>query len=72
VQTRRGRLRESQLTIKTDAAALPPIKEENIMKYECVCGYVYDEAAEGTKWENLPDDYVCPVCGAGKDAFTKQ
>jgi rubredoxin len=48
------------------------------MKYTCnVCGYVYDEAegdpgngaAPGTKWEDVPDDYVCPVCGAGKDAF---
>ncbi len=49
------------------------------MKYECVCGYVYDEAegdpdngiAPGTKWENVPDDYVCPVCGLGKDAFSE-
>ena len=49
------------------------------MKYECVCGFIYDEAtgdpdsgiAAGTKWDDLPDDYVCPVCGAGKDGFTK-
>ncbi len=49
------------------------------MKYECVCGYVYDESegdpdngiAPGTKWENVPDDYVCPVCGLGKDAFSE-
>ena len=34
------------------------------MKFECVCGYVY----EG---DELPDDIVCPVCGAGKDSFTK-
>lgn len=49
------------------------------MKYECVCGYVYDETAgdpdngiePGTKWEDIPDDFVCPVCGLGKDEFTK-
>jgi rubredoxin len=41
------------------------------MKYECVCGYVYDEEKEGTKWEDLPDDYACPVCGLGKDNFTE-
>ena len=49
------------------------------MKYECVCGYVYYAAAgdpengiePGTKWDNLPDDYVCPVCGVGKDGFTE-
>jgi len=35
------------------------------MKYECsVCGYVYDEDAEGTPWGDLPDDWECPVCGA--------
>jgi len=50
-------------------------------KYECtVCGYVYDPAkgdpdggiAPGTKWEDIPDDWVCPLCGVGKDSFQKQ
>ena len=50
-------------------------------KYVCdVCGYIYDEAngepengiAPGTKWEDLPDDYICPLCGLGKDVFEKQ
>ena len=49
-------------------------------KYECEpCGYVYDEAAgdpdngiaPGTKWEDLPADWVCPLCGAGKDVYTE-
>ncbi len=41
-------------------------------KWECTaCGYVYDEDAEGKKWEDLPDDYTCPVCGVGKDMFEK-
>ncbi len=41
-------------------------------KYECgACGYVYDEDVEGTKWEDLPDDWVCPVCGVDKSFFTK-
>lgn len=31
-----------------------------------VCGYIYDEA---TPFEELPDDWTCPVCGAGKDLF---
>lgn len=47
-------------------------------RYVCsVCGYVYDEAkgdpdngyAAGTKWSDLPENWVCPVCGAGKDEF---
>ena len=55
-------------------------KEVSIMKqYECdLCGYVYDEAAgdpengvaPGTKWEDLPADWVCPLCGAGKEEFS--
>ena len=40
------------------------------MKYVCqVCGYVYDEEAEGVKFEELPDDYECPLCLVGKDQF---
>lgn len=50
-------------------------------KYVCnICGYIYDEAtgepdngyAAGTKFEDLPADYVCPLCGVGKDDFSKQ
>jgi rubredoxin len=47
-------------------------------KYTCVvCGYVYDPAqgdpdndvAPGTAFEDIPDNWVCPICGAGKDQF---
>lgn len=47
-------------------------------KYECeVCGYIYDEAAgdpdngiaPGTRWEDVPEDWVCPLCSVGKDQF---
>ena len=50
-------------------------------KYVCtVCGYVYDEAqgdpehgiAPGTKWEDLPADFECPLFGVGKDDFEEQ
>jgi len=49
-------------------------------KYKCkVCGYIYDtEAGEprnntepGTSFENLPDDWYCPHCGAGLNRFRK-
>lgn len=48
-------------------------------KYVCnICGWTYDEAegdpsneiAAGTKFEELPDDFVCPYCGVGKDQFS--
>lgn len=47
-------------------------------KYVCtVCGYVYDEEmgdpdngiAPGTLWENVPEDFECPLCGVGKEEF---
>lgn len=50
-------------------------------KYVCsICGYVYDEAkgipeagiAPGTAWEDIPDSWVCPLCGATKAEFDKQ
>ena len=43
-------------------------------KFVCtVCGYVYDPAEnDNIPFEALPDDYVCPLCGVGKDMFEKQ
>ena len=43
-------------------------------KYICtVCSYEYDPAEhDGVKFEDLPDDYVCPLCGVGKDMFEKE
>jgi len=44
-----------------------------VAKYECsVCGYVYDPEEEDMAFEDLPDDWVCPICGAMKDQFEKQ
>ena len=48
-------------------------------KYECPCGYINDPAegdpdngvAPGTPWEEVQEDWVCPTCGLGKDAFTE-
>jgi rubredoxin len=45
-----------------------------------ICGYVYDPekgdpdngVAAGTGFDDLPDDWVCPLCGVGKDMFEKQ
>lgn len=40
------------------------------MKYICkICGFVYDDAKEKVPFENLPQDWVCPVCGASKSDF---
>ncbi len=48
------------------------------MKYVCeVCGYIYDEeqgdpengVAPGTQWKDVPETWVCPLCGVGKELF---
>ena len=49
-------------------------------KWVCdVCGYVYDPevgdsdngVAAGTAWEDVPEEWVCPLCGVGKDQFSE-
>jgi len=50
-------------------------------KYVCnVCGWVYDEAeglpengiAPGTRFEDLPEDFECPLCAVGKEDFSEE
>lgn len=42
-------------------------------KWVCgICGYVYDEEKEGVRFRDLPDSWVCPLCGADKSAFSEQ
>ena len=47
-------------------------------KFKCsICGYIYDESAgapehgipPGTKWEDVPEDFECPLCAASKSLF---
>ena len=51
------------------------------MKYICdVCGWSYDEdngapeceLAPGTKWQDVPDEFVCPICSVGKGEFSAE
>lgn len=57
----------------------PQHKETLMDKYECPCGYVYDPEEgdvetmipAGTAFEDLPEDWVCPKCGAEKEYFEK-
>lgn len=65
----------------TEKNMAPPAEETGMDKYVCnICGYVYDpevgdpeaDIPAGTSFSSLPDDWVCPVCGAGKDEFSKE
>jgi len=55
-------------------------RRNDMSKYQCgPCGYIYDPEigdpdsgiAPGTAFEDIPDDWCCPVCGVGKDMFEK-
>jgi len=54
------------------------VNDKNYRAWMCIiCGWVYEEEkgapeeglAPGTRWEDIPDYWVCPDCGAGKDDF---
>lgn len=53
-------------------------RNKKMKKYRCIpCGYIYDPAegdpdggiAPGTAFEDIPDDWQCPICFVGKDEF---
>ena len=40
------------------------------MKYRCpTCGHIYDEEERGVPFSELPDDWICPICGEPKSGF---
>jgi len=46
-------------------------RRQEMQKYQCMaCGWIYDPAENNNiPFEELPDDFVCPECGVGKDIF---
>ncbi len=78
---REGKKEEKEKEEKEGEGKRVERREGTMKKYVCnVCGYVYDpevgdpdgNVAPGTAFEDIRDDWVCPVCGAGKDDFTAQ
>ena len=53
------------------------LEEKKMNKYLCPCGYAYDPEigdpdngiAPGTPWDEVPEDWVCPICGLSKEDF---
>lgn len=67
--------------LKQEPKDEPKKVEKNMDKYVCtICGYVYDPevgdpdsgVVPGTAFEDIPDDWVCPICGASKSDFEKE
>ena len=84
-QIKRGKASKNAPTYQEAAEKKQPEgsqgRKEKMQNYVCeVCGYVYDPEQgdpdngidPGTAFDDLPDDWVCPVCGAGKDQFSPQ
>jgi flavin reductase (DIM6/NTAB) family NADH-FMN oxidoreductase RutF/rubredoxin len=84
-QVKRGRASKNaptyQAVVEKSQQKAEQGRKESMQNYVCeVCGYVYDPEQgdpdngiqPGTAFEDLPDDWVCPVCGAGKDQFSPQ
>jgi flavin reductase (DIM6/NTAB) family NADH-FMN oxidoreductase RutF/rubredoxin len=84
-QVKRGKTSKNaptyQKQVKRNKEITKQGRKEGMRSYVCdVCGYVYDPdqgdpdngIQPGTAFEDLPDDWVCPVCGAGKDQFSPE
>lgn len=66
------------ILVETRATRMVTLSEQPFSTWMClICGWVYDEAAgcpqdgipPGTRWEDVPMNWVCPECGARKDDF---
>lgn len=77
-KVKKGKAPKNAPTYIDDKKIIEKSEPEDIEKYECpACGYVYDSSvgdpdggiAPGTKFEDIPDDWTCPVCGIGKEDF---
>ena len=80
-QVKGGKSPKTAPTYQKDEPPKTAPPAEKAARYTCtVCGYIYDPAqgdpegkiSPGTRLEDLPADWVCPVCGAGKDKFERE
>jgi methylamine---glutamate N-methyltransferase subunit C len=57
-------------TTGTTPSADTSSEEQVFSTHQCgLCSHIYDEAVEGVEWADLPEDWVCPLCGSGKAEF---
>jgi flavin reductase (DIM6/NTAB) family NADH-FMN oxidoreductase RutF len=69
-QTRKGSSPKNAPTYIDPAKAEKKAEKAGSRRFECpACGYVYDEEVEKVRFEDLPDDWVCPDCGTEKADF---
>jgi flavin reductase (DIM6/NTAB) family NADH-FMN oxidoreductase RutF/rubredoxin len=69
-QVRKGVAPKNAPTYIDKSKLEPKQKTQVFKKFKCsVCGYIYDEATEDKKFADLPDSWICPVCGSEKADF---
>ena len=65
-------------SVSRNSSQTEPQEQGAVKQWQCmVCGFIYDEAqglpedgiAPGTPWHEIPDDWMCPDCGVGKEDF---
>jgi len=80
-QVKNGKAPQTAPTYIKEEPVKTADKVDKLDKYQCsVCGYIYDPLLgdpdggikPGTAFDDLPDNWVCPICGAGKGDFTKE
>jgi flavin reductase (DIM6/NTAB) family NADH-FMN oxidoreductase RutF/rubredoxin len=69
-QVKKGIAPENAPTYIDKSKLEPKVQSLDLKKFKCSnCGYIFDEASEGRKFSDLPDDWICPVCGSEKIDF---
>ena len=69
-QTRKGVAPKNAPTYVDKSKLEKTTTGSDFKKFKCTaCGYIYDEEKEGKKFADLPDNWVCPVCGSEKEDF---
>ncbi len=69
-QVKKGVAPKNAPTYIDPAKLKKKVVDQAFLKWECAaCGYIYDEEKEGTRFEQLPENWVCPVCGSEKEDF---
>lgn len=71
-RTKKGEAPENAPTYIDQSKLKKNAGRKELFRYQCpTCGYIYDEEKEEVRFSDLPDDWVCPVCGEKKSEFAK-
>jgi flavin reductase (DIM6/NTAB) family NADH-FMN oxidoreductase RutF/rubredoxin len=71
-ETRKGVAPKNAPTYIDKSKLQPQVKESDNKKHKCpLCGFIHDDEKENIKFDDLPNDWICPICGCEKSEFIK-